>query len=363
MYGSNKGKVKAGKTFASALQDNDSDMYYSSEEVRAEAVGFDASKSTFSGNFAWTPVLPGTVQISGTTTVGSKAVAFTLSDNEAGSFNIADAFTGKPIDGLTVTGTVDYSSGAYNAVVAGATFDKTITWTANYHYDQKSVGKGQIGDNTLEVPEVQVQIASIPIIAQSRKLKALYAFDSMFVLQKEYGSDINALLNTQVAAEIVHEIDGEIMNDLLRQAGLQNEGWSRKVPVGISKPDHYESFMNTLVVGSNKIFGATKRAQGTFLVAGLDVASVIETARQFKPASVPSGIVGPHVIGTIGQFTVIKNPYYPSTSYLIGYKGNNLFEAGYVYAPYMPVISTSLVMADDFVGRKGWATSYGKQTA
>lgn len=299
-------------------------MYYSSEEVRAEhvdgTIDGDTKNITFKGNAAWLPVLPGTFEINGAATVDGNAVAFKLVDDEAGGFNLVDAFTGAQIDGLTVTGTFNYDSGAYTATIAGGTFDETTTWSANYHYNQKSIGNGQIGDNTLKVPEIQIQIASIPIIAQSRKLKALYAFDSMFVLQKEYGADINALLNTQVAAEIVHEIDGEIMNDLLRQAGLQNEGWSRKVPVGISKPDHYESFMNTLVVGSNKIFGATKRAQGTFLIAGLDVASVIETARQFKPANVASGIVGPHVIGTIGQFTVIKNPYYPGSKYLIGYQ-------------------------------------------
>lgn len=303
-------------------------MYYSSEEVKAEQVDFDASSSKFTGNLSWLPALPGTFEIDGSVNVGKKPVAFKLVDDQNGGFAVLEAFTNKPIDGLTVAGTINYDTGAYEATFTGATFDDTATYTVDYHYNQKSIGDGQIGDNTLKVPEIQIKIASIPIIAQSRKLKALYAFDSMFVLQKEYGEDINALLNTQVAAEIVHEIDGEIMNDLLKSAGLQNEGWSRKVPIGISKPDHYESFMNTLVVGSNKIFGATKRAQGTFLIAGLDVSSVIETARQFKPADVAAGIVGPHVIGTIGQFTVIKNPYYPSTSYLIGYKGNTLFEAG-----------------------------------
>ena len=92
----------------------------------------------------------------------------------------------------------------------------------NYAYNNMSIGDGAIGTNALQVPEVDIRIDTLPVVCQSRKLKALYAFDAAFTLQKEYGADINALLNSQIASEIAHEIDGEIMNDLLRGAGLVN---------------------------------------------------------------------------------------------------------------------------------------------
>ena len=39
-----------------------------------------------------------------------------------------------------------------------------------------------------------------------------------------------------------------------------------------------------------------------------------------------------------------------------------MMDAGYVYAPYMPVMTTGMVtLADDFAAREGWATMYGKK--
>ena len=36
-------------------------------------------------------------------------------------------------------------------------------------------------------------------------------------------------------------------------------------------------------------------------------------------------------------------------------------DAGMFYCPYMPIVSTDLLMTDDFAGRKGWATMYAKK--
>ena len=158
----------------------------------------------------------------------------------------------------------------------------------------------------------------MPVICQSRKLKALYAFDSAYKLQKEYGQDINALLNTQIAAEIAHEIDGEIMNDLLNQAGIVNDSWNKIRPNGISLRDHYDAFSIVLNRGSNKIFQETKRAAANFVVCGLDVATIIESLPGFNSAGATAAI-GPHIAGTLGSLTVIKNPYYPENKYVLGY--------------------------------------------
>ena len=165
-------------------------------------------------------------------------------------------------------------------------------------------------------------------------------------LQKEYGADINALLNSQIASEIAHEIDGELMNDLLFSAGIVNESWNETRPEGISLREHYDSFRKTIINGSNKIFGATKRAQANFLIAGLNVATVLETMTQFV-SSGAKNIIGPHISGTIGNITVVKNPYFPVDQYVLGYKGTSLFDAGYYYCPYMPVTTTQLIMLDE----------------
>ena len=71
---------------------------------------------------------------------------------------------------------------------------------------------------------------------------------------------------------------------------------------------------------------------------------------------------GPTFIGTLmGQWKVYYNPYLPEDAFLMGYKGQALVDAGLIYAPYIPFYSTETVTLDDFLGRKGFATSYGKK--
>ncbi len=153
-------------------------------------------------------------------------------------------------------------------------------------------------------------------------------------LRRSYGGDIDTLLSSQIAAEIAHEIDAEICDALLTQAGAGAEWSFDKTPrTAIALTDHYDALYNKLVEASNTIFQATRRASGNFLIVGTGAASVVETMRGFRAESVSSP-VGPHRIGTVGAFTVYKNPYYPQNKILMGYRGGSYFEAGYFYCPY-----------------------------
>ena len=327
LYGNTKGNAVQGQEFASGILYTGSDTYYSSQEVVGEGMTVSAEKTQITGMLSWKPVLPGTVKINGVTIAKEgQSVVVDLVQDKAGAFK---AFTadGAELAGVVASGATNTATGETVITLAeGCTIESTIV-SASYQYDNKSIGNGAIGTNAMMVPEVDIKIETMPVVCQSRKLKALYAFDAAFKLQKEYGADINTLLSSQIAAEIAHEIDGEIMNDLYLQAGLVNEAWNAVRPEGISLREHYESFYANLVVGSNKIFGATKRAQANFLIVGLDVASVLEVMPTFVPSGAKN-VIGPHIAGTIGNMTVVKNPYYPSKAYLLGYKGLSLFDAG-----------------------------------
>jgi len=177
----------------------------------------------------------------------------------------------------------------------------------------------------------------------------------MFVT-KTYGFEINTELVGQIAASIKHEIDGELLDDIRRAAHNDVSDYSYSVPSGVSRQEHDDAFYNHLVEAGNEIFDRTKRATWNFVVMGTGVANVVETMRSFERAG-DATPVGPHLSGYVNGIPVYKNPYFPSNEYVVGFSGENLFESGCVYAPYMPILSTSLIMTEDFTGRKGFATS------
>ena len=72
--------------------------------------------------------------------------------------------------------------------------------------------------------------------------------------------------------------------------------------------------------------------------------------------------VGPHFAGTLdGKWKIYVDPFMGENEFLLGYKGANLIDAGMVYAPYLPFFATETVMLEDFGGRRGFASSYGKK--
>ena len=167
---------------------------------------------------------------------------------------------------------------------------------------------------------------------------------------------------THAAGEISHEIDTEIVMDLYSQAGAGPElTWSKTAPVGVNLLDHYDSFFAKLTEGSNAIFGATQKYNPNFICCGINVASVIQVMRNFDGAGVGNG-VGPHLIGTLGgAYKVYVVPAMAPDTFVMGFKGNNFLETGYVYAPYMPILSTDILTLANMQGQQGYATSYGKK--
>lgn len=284
-YGSNKGSAKAGDVFASPLAYQGMNPHYTTSSVDGEDLT--AGEQAF---LQYTPVKPNTLRV--VKPDGTLAEGITLKD----------AFTGE------IEGTIGEGYKAY------------------YLYDNETV--------PVTAPQIMGDIRSIPIETKSRKLTAIWSFDAQYELSKEYGADMQQLLATQATAEIEQEIDNEITLDLYRIANAGPEvTWSRVQPVGVNIVDHYDSFWNKIVEGSNTIYEATRRARANFMICGLGVDAVVKTMRNFV-ASEDLTAIGPHFIGTLGgTIKVYVNPNYDPNAFVLGYKGSTMMDAGYVYAP------------------------------
>lgn len=134
------------------------------------------------------------------------------------------------------------------------------------------------------------------------------------------------------------EIDDEITSDLLKSAisntnpVLVQRTWSKTQPVGVSLADHYDGFMATVNDCKNAINAATRKVAANFMICGLDVATVLSVMRNFKPSGNIAN--GPYYYGMLGDIKVYVNPAYPAGHFVMGYKGNTMFDSGYFYMPY-----------------------------
>lgn len=344
-YGSKKGAINKGESMISPITGSNTDTTYTGQEVASEEVGtLTTSDTAKEFTLSYTPVTPGTVTIS--------AGSFELKDDGAGKIVTANG-TSNLVNGTSV---IDYATGAVTLNFTTVAAEATLSAGYNFSY-----GNMDVGGN---IPTADIDLTSTTISTVTRSLAARWLFDAAFELQQVHGINADEEIATAMAAEVRHEIDGEILNDLYNQAKAGNTEftWSKTAPTGVAYVDYKDTFVDTLIQMSNAIFSDTKRAEGNFIIAGINVSSIIESMPgRFVPTA-DSVKAGPHVIGTLdGRWKVIKNPFYNADAFVVGYKGTSYLEGGYIYAPFLPLFTTPTVMLDDFVNRKGVRTIYGKK--
>tara|TARA_A200000159_G_scaffold163389_1_gene189495 strand:- start:90 stop:2009 length:1920 start_codon:yes stop_codon:yes gene_type:complete len=245
-----------------------------------------------------------------------------------------------------------------------------------------------------DIPEIDIKIESVSVVAQTRKLRAKWSPELAQDLNAYHSLDAEVELTQILSEQVALEIDREILGDLLSQAGAANFFWSRAPGKFVNKRtgaealrsngttapgpaftgtvrEWYETLVETIIDVSNEIHRKTLRGAGNFIVVSPEVATVLEASVLYKPTltldadgQVASPMVlGAEKVGTLSsRFTVYKDPYFPRHKILVGFKGSSYLETGYVYAPYVPLIVTPTIFApEDFTPRKGVMTRYGKK--
>jgi hypothetical protein len=256
---------------------------------------------------------------------------------------------------------------------------------------ESDFGQGPGGPQPV-IPEIDIKVEAVPVVATTRKLRARWSPELAQDLNAYHSLDAEVELTQILSEQIALEIDREILNDLLTQATAANYFWSRAPGKFVNKEsgraiidgaggatgpifrgtvrEWYETLTETIIDVANQIHRKTLRGSANFIVVGPDVATILESSVMYKPnysldgsGQVGGMTIGAEKVGSLSnRFTVYKDPYFPRNKILVGYKGGSYLESGYVYAPYVPLIVTPTIFApEDFTPRKGVMTRYGKK--
>jgi hypothetical protein len=278
------------------------------------------------------------------------------------------------------------AAGTFNAANGvGVKFHKQST--TNYSRTEFEASAGAVDANPeadIDIPEVDISLKSIPIIAKTRKLKAVWTPELAQDLNAYHSVDAEAELTSMLSEYISMEIDLEILDMLFANASAKTERWSARVGyeydgVGsftessgasnaYTKGEWFQTLGNKIQAVSNAIHQKTLRGGANFIVVSPETATILESIPGYASsadgdASTASYAMGVQRVGQINnRFTVYKNPYMLENQILVGFRGSNFLETGAVYAPYVPLIMTPLVYdPKNFTPRKGVMTRYAKK--
>ena len=268
-------------------------------------------------------------------------------------------------------------TGATDALIK---YHKQPTDITRGDFEQTAAGFAQNAETDLGIPELNVELRSIPIVAKTRKLKAQWTPEFAQDLNAYHSIDAEAELTSMLSEYISQEIDLEIL-DMLQQNALTEGHWSARIGFqwngsnfvdaatngqAYTQGTWFSTFGTVLQRVSNQIHTKTMRGGANFMVVSPDVATVLESIPGFVSNGTGEAMQFAMGVSQVGSFanryTVYKNPYMQSNVVLMGFKGSQFLETGAVYAPYIPLIMTPLVYdPKNFQPRKGVMTRYAKE--
>ena len=230
-------------------------------------------------------------------------------------------------------------------------------------------GKGKIAylyDNVKipqnDLPIVNVEMANLPLVAKARRVAIYYSQIAAFQAKTDYGFDIGKELAEKACAELAFEIDEEIIHflaDMGRKEDnfVEDAVFNKALPVGVSKRDHYESFIECIEIAKVAIYNRTQKFMPSYMLAASDILPVLAFVPGFKAASL-ANVAGPFMAGTLNGLKVFVSPSLASGEWFLGINGNDMSTSAAVYAPYMPIVPTQLVGYADGGMSQGFSTMY-----
>jgi hypothetical protein len=212
--------------------------------------------------------------------------------------------------------------------------------------------------------KASLELISQAIEAKSRKLQASWTIEAMQDLNSQHGLDIETEMTKGISAEIVQEVDAEVINDLLALAGtvrvfdLAATSGTAYSPTFIG--DRLAGLGPVINAVANEIARKTRRGAGNFIVVSPMIVSALQSAAKsvFAPAvegsfkSPTNTYLAGTLNGNIKVYSYLWNQAQPGSSapagtdkILVGYKGGNgETDAGYFYCPYIPLMSTGTII-------------------
>src|SRR6056300_1649634 len=218
---------------------------------------------------------------------------------------------------------------------------------------------------------MSIQILKQAVEAKSRKLSARWTFEAAQDAQAQQGIDIEAEIMAALAQEITAEIDQEILTSLRSLASVE-ETYDQSLVSGTATfvGDEHAALAIQINRVANKIAQRTRRGAGNWAVVSNQALTILQSATTSAFARTTEGTfeapTNTKFVGTLnGAMRVYVDSYMADSGQdanqvLIGYKGSSEADAAAFYCPYIPLMSSGVVLdPDTFEPVVSFMTRYG----
>ena len=264
--------------------------------------------------------------------------------------------------------------GTHGGTQPGLLIDGTGAGETGTEYESGSAMTTTAGEGDIS-NEMTFTIEKVSVAAGTRALKGSYSMELAQDLRAVHGLDAEGELANILSAEILAEINREVVRKIYINAEESN---TPTTTTGIFDLDtdsngrwmveKFKGLMMHIERDANQIAKDTRRGKGNIIITSSDVASALQMAGVLDYAPAMSTDLNVDeasntFAGTLnGRYKVYVDPFAAKNAkeyYVVGYKGASPMDAGIFYCPYVPLQMVRAVDSSSFQPRIAFKTRYG----
>ena len=244
--------------------------------------------------------------------------------------------------------------------------DGTVSYLEPVDGKVAAPGKGKIAYKynqeyipAVDLPTIGPKMVQIPLVAQPRRIAVKYDQITAFQAKTDYGFSLDKQIAEQACGELAYEIDSEIVDMLYKGAVEQGDNleWSKTLPVGVSKFEHYNGFLEVVEQAKAIVYKRTRKFHPNYMVIGADVLPILKFVNGFTAVK-NAKMNGPYKVGDLDGMGIYVSPAIGDREFFFGLNGSDMMSSAGVYAPYMAIVPTQLLGLPDGTLAQGFSTWY-----
>ena len=199
--------------------------------------------------------------------------------------------------------------------------------------------------------KMSIQVLKQTVEAKTRKLSARWTFEAAQDANAMHGLDVEAEIMAALAMEITAEIDQEILTSLGNLAtGTATYDQSNVTGTPTFVGDEHAALATMMNREANLVAQRTRRGAANWAVVSPAALTVLQSATTSAFARTTEGTfeapTNTKFVGTLnGTMRIYVNTYAGDTTpVLLGYKGQGEIDAAAFYCPYVPLMSSGVVV-------------------
>jgi len=227
------------------------------------------------------------------------------------------------------------------------------------------------------IPQVTFTFDFIDVSVEKRMLGATFTPELQQDVNAFHSIDVEAELTALLSEVVSGEIDREILRDLRKSAShvefFDYGAYDRRIGsttgggLALTRKDYNQDLITKINQISAKIMKFTLRGGANWVVCSPEIAAVFNDLEYFHASDASAeetkfSLVIEKVGNVANRYTVYVDAYAPAGVVLVGHKGDSIFHAGYIYAPYVPLmLMPKTINPADFKPVMGIMTRYAKK--